>query len=86
MAITPEEDLAPFEDLPATEDKVAVRVITLEEERAQFDARARELMRISGEEFLRRLDAGEYDEIYDRSSQPHGLDVVYLDMMRPGGR
>jgi hypothetical protein len=72
MATNPDEDIVP------------VYVLTLEEERAQFDARARELMGISGEEFLRRLDAGEYDEIYDRGSHPHGLTVVYLDMMRPG--
>jgi hypothetical protein len=48
MAINPEE-----EDLPP------ITILTPEEAREQFDARARELMGISGEEFLRRLDAGE---------------------------
>ena len=67
------------------EDAVPVYEITPEEEREQFEARVRELMGISGEEFLRRLDAGEYDDIYDKTSHPHGLDVVYLEMMRPSG-
>jgi hypothetical protein len=74
MAINPEE-----EDLPP------ITILTPTEAREQFDARARELMGISGEEFLRRLDAGEYDEIIDKGSHPHGLDVVYLEMMRPSG-
>lgn len=39
--------------------------MTLEESRADFDAKAREWLGISGDEFLRRLDAGEYDEILD---------------------
>ena len=73
MATNPEEDLPPL------------YFLTPEQEREQFDARARELMGISGEEFLRRLDAGEYDEIIDKGSHPHGLDVVYLEMMRPSG-
>ena len=72
MAINPDE-----EDLPP------LYVLTPEEARAQFDARVRELMGISGEEFLRRLDAGEYDEIYDKTSHPLGLKVVALEMMRP---
>ena len=67
------------------DDTVPVYEITPEEEREQFEARVRELMGISGEEFLRRLDAGEYDEIIDKGSHPHGLDVVYLEMMRPSG-
>ena len=67
------------------DDTVPVYEMTLEEQREQFDARARALMGISGEEFLRRLDAGEYDEIIDSTSHPHGLDIVYLEMMRPGG-
>jgi hypothetical protein len=83
MAITPEEDLAPFEDLPATEDKVAVHFMTPEEARTVFDDRVREVMGISGEEFLRHLDAGEYDEIYDNPRHPLGMKIVGLDMLRP---
>lgn len=74
MAITPEEDVAPLVFL------------TEEESREQFDARARELMGISGEEFLRRLDAGEYDEIIDDTRHPHGMHVVMLEMLRPFAR
>ena len=67
------------------EDPVPVYEMTLEEQREQFEWRVREWMGISAEEFLRRLDAGEYDEIYDKTSHPLGLKVVELDMMRPGG-
>ena len=65
------------------DDAVPVYEITPEEEREQFEALVRKWMGISGEEFLRRLDAGEYDEIYDKTSHPLGLKVVELDMMRP---
>ena len=75
MATHPEED-----------DRPLVTILTPEEAREQFDARARELMGISGEEFLRRLDAGEYDEIYDNPRHPHGMHVVDLDMLRPFAR
>ena len=67
------------------DDTVPAYEITPEEQREQFESRVRELMGMSGEEFLRRLDAGEYDEIIDSTSHPHGLDIVYLEMMRPGG-
>lgn len=80
MAITPEEDIAPTDELPA------VHVVTPEEGRALFDAQARELFGISGEEFLRRLDAGEYDEIYDNPRHPLGMAIVALDMLRPFAR
>lgn len=73
MATHPEDDIVP------------VYEITLEEQRAQFEELVREWMGISGEEFLRRLDAGEYADIYDKTSHPLGLKVVELDMMRPGG-
>lgn len=42
-----------------------VRDLTPEEAKADFDAKARQLLGISGEEFLRRLDAGEYDDVLD---------------------
>lgn len=71
MATNPEDDLPPL------------YFLTPEEEREQFEARVRELMGIFGEEFLRRLDDGEYDDIYDKGSHPHGRDVVELDMLRP---
>ena len=42
-----------------------IRFLDDAESRAQFDRQARRLLSISGEEFLRRLDAGEYDSPKD---------------------
>ena len=53
-----------------------------EESRAFFDAKARELLDISGEEFVRRWNAGEYDEIAD---DPAHSDIMYLAMFLPHG-
>lgn len=44
---------------------------TPEEARAFFEAEVQRAMGISGEEFLRRLDAGEYNEIYDDPEYRH---------------
>ena len=52
--------------------------LTPEEGRAFFDARAREWMGMSGEEFLRRLDAGEFDDIFDDPDHPEILDLFML--------
>lgn len=38
---------------------------------------------MSGEEFIRRWDAGEYDAIAD---EPGHTDLVYLAMLRPVDR
>ncbi len=56
-----------------------------DEARAHFDARARELLGISGEEFLRRYDAGEYDEIIDADDGEH-WQVMELSMLTSFGR
>jgi hypothetical protein len=53
-----------------------IRDLTPDEAKADFDAKARELLGISGEEFLRRLDAGEYDEVLD--DPVHHRTVGYL--------
>lgn len=45
-----------------------------EQTRAEFEELAQEYFGISGAEFVRRLDAGEYDEVYD--------DPAYLEVMR----
>ena len=60
-----------------------VRWLNAEEERAMFDAAARELLGISGEEFLRLLDAGAYDEVMDDGTNP---DIAYLAMLSPVAR
>ena len=53
--------------------------LTPEEGRAFFDEQARTLAGMSGEEFLRRLDAGEFDEILDEPEYGH---LMYLYMIR----
>jgi hypothetical protein len=49
-----------------------------EEARAYFEQEVREKLGISGEEFLRRLDAGEYDDIYD---DPDHREIGHLEML-----
>ncbi len=73
MATAPDRD----EDLPP------IRFLTREEGRAMFDERAHELLGISGDEFLRGLDAGEYDEIFDNLDHPEIMDLYFLS---PFGR
>ena len=60
-----------------------MRWLSAEEERAMFDEAARELLGISGEEFLRLLDAGAYDEVMDDGTNP---DIAYLAMLSPVAR
>ena len=52
--------------------------LTREEERQAFDEQVRELLGISGEEFLRRLDSGMYRDAVDDSDSS---DVMYLSML-----
>ncbi len=58
-------------------------VLSREEARQFFDEQARALVGLSGEEFLRRWDAGEYAEVAD---DPAHADVMYLAMLIPSGR
>lgn len=67
---------------PETDDE-QIRWLDAEEERAFFDEQARAMLGISGAEFLRRLDAGEYDAIADDPAYP---DVMYLIMLSSFGR
>jgi hypothetical protein len=48
-----------------TEHEPGPDELTLEEGRALLDARARRFLGISGEEFLRRWEAGEYGDDWD---------------------
>jgi len=57
---------------------VPVRFATPEEGRELFDEQARKLMGMSGEEFIRRWDAGEYDEIFDTPGHRHILHLAFL--------
>ena len=60
-----------------------VDLLTPEEACAFFDQRARQLLHISGEEFLRRWDAGKYCPVSDDAS---GRKVGELVMMMPFAR
>jgi hypothetical protein len=60
-----------------------VRWLTDEEAHALFDKRAREALGISGDEFLRRWDAGEYDHLIDDPEHP---EILQLAMMESFGR
>ncbi len=60
-----------------------IRFTTTEEGRAIFDDQARRLMNMSGEEFLRRWDAGEFAEIADAPGHRH---IMRLSMLIPFGR
>jgi hypothetical protein len=66
MALTPERadtsdqvnGSAPADE---TQESDGIRLLNDEEAREHFDRSARRLLGISGEEFLRRYDAGEYN-------------------------
>ncbi len=61
-----------------------IREITKEEGRELFDRNARHYLGISGEEFLRRWDAGEYDDPDDRSK--NGPEVMRVASLLPFAR
>jgi hypothetical protein len=56
---------------------VTFRILTDEEGRALFDEEAQRLLGISGEEFVRRYDAGYYDD------NPDTPEVIELHLMLP---
>jgi hypothetical protein len=60
------------------------RLLSLAEGRQLFDDQVRERLGISGEEFLRRWDAGEYDASFD--DPRHHSTLVHLWMLSPFGR
>ncbi len=57
--------------------------LTVEESWALFDQHARELLGISGDEFVRRWNAGDYDEIADDGEH---YDIIFLAMFGYGDR
>ncbi len=56
-----------------------IKQLSREETLAEFDAQARQVLEISGVEFLRRLDAGDLDEIIDDPGAYPG--ITYLLML-----
>jgi hypothetical protein len=56
-----------------------IRFLDDDEAREQFDRQAQRLLGISGDEFIRRYDAGEYDTLQDDRQQDA---VMKLDMLR----
>jgi hypothetical protein len=60
-----------------------VRWLTDEEARTLFDQEARRVMGMSGEEFLRRYDAGDFTDVHDDGEN---IDFVALEMLIPWGR
>lgn len=75
---------APDEAIPHERREVnGIRYLDADEAREYFDRDARYLLGISGEEFLRRYDAGEYDkELDDRTLRG----VMKLSMSIPFAR
>ncbi len=60
------------------DDGDGIVYLTREQARVHFDMEVRGKLGISGEEFLRRLDAGDYDEIIDDRNH---RDIGYLEML-----
>ncbi len=57
-----------------------IKWLTPEEGRAIFDEEARRVMGMSGEEFIRRWESGEYKDIADTSGHLH---IMRLAMLIP---
>jgi len=60
-----------------------VRHVTPEEGRALFDEEARASMGMSGEEFIRRYEAGEFDDVIEGSDH---IKLIGLIMQIPFAR
>ena len=75
------------QDIPIDEHTEAnVLIATVEQGRELFDQEARKLLGISGEEFLRKWDAGEYDPVtdFDLAHHLNGL-LMMLPFVRSIG-
>jgi hypothetical protein len=73
LSIGPETIMATAER--RAREVMPIRFLSPEEGRALFDQRAQELLGMSGEEFLGRCDAGEFDCIFDDPEHPEILDL-----------
>lgn len=70
-------------EAPTADPIPGIDLLTPEEARAFFDRRARQLLHISGEEFLKRWDAGAYRPVGDDAE---GRKIGELVMMMPFAR
>jgi hypothetical protein len=64
----------------ARQQTTDVELLTPEEARAVFDYQARQLVGLSGDEFMRRWNAGEFHEQFDL---PGHEDLTQLVMLMP---
>lgn len=69
-------------DIDSAVERPSVIDMDVEQSRQFFDDKARTLLGISGEDFLRRWHAGEYAEIAD---DPARSDIMYLALLGTGG-
>jgi hypothetical protein len=65
--------------IPDDEPVPAVREVSRAEARAIFDAQSRKLLGLSGPEFLRRYDAGEFDAVLDTPEHPELMELLALE-------
>lgn len=68
---------------PRSELTTESRILSSEEGRALFDQQCRLRLGMSGAEFIRRWDAGEYEDLKD---VPENNDVLYISLLLPFGR
>jgi len=68
---------------PLPESTTETRTLSLEEGRAFFDEKCRAYLNMSGEEFIRRWDAGEYEDIEDI---PENWDILHVALNISFGR
>ena len=60
-----------------------IRLLDDDEARQQFDRQAQRLMGMSGDEFLRRYDAGAFDDLQDDRQQDAVMKLAMLaDLVR----
>ena len=63
---------------PVDMDLPGIKELTHEEAREFAEAEAQRLLGISMDEFIRRYDAGEYNEVYDTPGHWH---IGHLEML-----
>jgi hypothetical protein len=68
---------------PIEEPRTHAQVLNTVERWAFFDEQARALMGMSGDEFLRRWDAGEFEACADDPEHP---EIMHLALLIPFGR